>query len=255
MAAPDSNSPQPLPGHIAIIMDSNGRWAEANGYPRHQGHRAGVKSTRAVVEAVAEKGIKALTLFAFSSENWSRPSEEVSSLMSLFFEVLQREVDALHENGIQVRFVGARNELSNRLQKRLQAAEELTANNDGMQLVLAVAFGGRWDIVQAACKLAKRVEAGQLTAGDIDEQLLADELSLAGMPAPDLLIRTGGERRISNFLLWDMAYSELYFTDRLWPDFNSDDLDLAINFFAGRERRFGQTGDQVAGRTEATAGD
>ena len=255
MAESDSNSPPSVPRHIAIIMDGNGRWAKANGYPRHQGHRAGVKSTRAVVEAAAERGIKALTLFAFSSENWSRPSDEVSSLMSLFFEVLQREVDALHENRIQVRFVGARDELSSGLQKRLQAAEELTADNDGMQLVLAVAYGGRWDIVQATRKLAERVEAGQLSAGDIDEHSLAAELSLAGMPAPDLLIRTGGERRISNFLLWDMAYSELYFTDRLWPDFNADDLDLALKFFAGRERRFGQTGDQVANRAEVSAGD
>ena len=236
-------------------MDGNGRWAEANGYRRHQGHRAGVKATRRLVEAAAERDVGVLTLFAFSSENWNRPIDEVSSLMGLFFEVLQREIDTLHENNIQVRFVGARTELSERLQQRLLAAERLTAGNTGMILVLAVAFGGRWDIVQAVQRVAERVAAGVLSPDQIDEHSIAAQLSLAGLPAPDLLIRTGGENRISNFLLWDLAYTELYFTPTLWPDFAVADLDAALDFFAGRERRFGQTGDQVARRHKVAAGD
>jgi undecaprenyl diphosphate synthase len=246
----EANKTQSVPRHIAIIMDGNGRWAKANGRVRHAGHRAGVKSTRAIVEAAAQRGVAALTLFAFSSENWNRPYEEVSNLMSLFLEVLQREVDALHKNGIQVRFIGARDELSERLQRKLQAAEERTAANTGMKLVLAVAYGGRWDIAQACRKLAARAVSGEIHADDISEEAIARELSLAGVPGPDLLIRTGGERRVSNFLLWDMAYSELYFTDALWPEFGPQDLDLAIAFYAGRERRFGQTGDQVAKHAE-----
>lgn len=247
----EATKSQTVPKHIAIIMDGNGRWAKANGKARHAGHRAGVKSTRAVVEAAAQRGVEALTLFAFSSENWNRPYEEVSNLMSLFLEVLQREVDSLHKNGIQVRFIGARQELSERLQRKLKNAEDKTANNTGMKLVLAVAYGGRWDITQAARKVAARVEAGELRAADISEAAIASEMSLADICAPDLLIRTGGERRISNFLLWDMAYSELYFADTLWPEFEAQDLDRAIEFFASRERRFGQTGDQVAERAEA----
>jgi undecaprenyl diphosphate synthase len=238
--------PQDLPAHIAIIMDGNGRWARANGHPRHSGHRAGVTATRNIVEAAAERGVKALTLFAFSSENWNRPAEEVSSLMSLFLEVLQREVDALDKNGIQVRFIGARDQLSKRLQRRLASAEQQTAANQRMQLVLAVAYGGRWDIVQASRKLAEEIETGLLSAKDVSEERLAKNLSLFGMPAPDLLIRTGGEHRISNFLLWDLAYTELYFADTLWPDFGAANLEKAIEFYAGRERRFGRTGEQVA---------
>lgn len=241
--------PKDLPQHIAIIMDGNGRWARLNGRPRHSGHRAGVTATRNIVEAAAERGIKALTLFAFSSENWNRPADEVSSLMSLFLEVLQREVDALDKNGIRVRFIGARSELSKRLQRRLASAEEQTVNNQGMQLVLAVAYGGRWDIVQACQKLALDVEQSRLPAGDVSEERLAEYLSLVGTPPPDLLIRTGGERRISNFLLWDLAYTELYFTDTLWPEFAASDLEAGIHFFAGRERRFGRTGEQVADTT------
>jgi undecaprenyl diphosphate synthase len=245
MSSNESHNPDALPRHIAIIMDGNGRWAQANGRVRHAGHRAGVKSTRRIVEAAAARGISALTLFAFSSENWSRPEEEISSLMSLFLEVLQREVDALDKNDIRLKFIGAREELSGRLQKRLAAGEAQTANNKGMQLVLAVAYGGRWDIVQSVRTIANQVEQKQLSAADIDEATIASNLSLMGMEPPDLIIRTGGERRISNFLLWDMAYSELYFTDTLWPDFCEEDLDLAIEFFRGRERRFGRTSEQV----------
>ena len=241
--------PQPeapiLPQHIAIIMDGNGRWAKAHGQTRHAGHRVGVTATRNIVEAVAKRGVKALTLFAFSSENWKRPVEEVSSLMSLFFDVLQREVDVLHKNNIRVRFVGAREQLSNRLQRRLAAAEEQTAGNDRMELVLAVAYGGRWDIAQAARRLAEEVERGVLSAADITEAKLGANLSLAGLPPLDLLVRTGGEHRVSNFLLWDMAYSELHFADTLWPDFGEDHLVQALDFFSGRQRRFGKTGEQV----------
>jgi undecaprenyl diphosphate synthase len=237
-----------LPKHIAIIMDGNGRWARAHGQRRHAGHRAGVKATRNIVEAVAQHGIKTLTLFAFSSENWNRPSEEVSGLMSLFVEVLKREVDSLDKNGIRIRFIGAREQLSQRLQKMLLAAEEKTAANDRMDLVLAVAYGGRWDITQAVRKIAVEIESGRMAPADITEEDLASRVSLAGLSAPDLLIRTGGERRVSNFLLWDMAYSELYFTDTLWPQFDGRDLEEALAFYSRRQRRFGRTGDQVASR-------
>jgi len=246
MPAELSEKAETLPQHIAIIMDGNGRWARAHGQPRHAGHRAGVKATRSIVEAVAQRGIKTLTLFAFSSENWNRPTDEVSSLMSLFIEVLKREVDALYKNGIRIRFIGAREQLSTRLQKMLLAAEEKTAANDRMDLVLAVAYGGRWDITQAVRKIAAEIEAGAISSAEITEQDLADRLSLAGLRSPDLLIRTGGERRISNFLLWDMAYSELYFTDTLWPQFTETDLDEALAFYSRRQRRFGKTGEQVA---------
>jgi undecaprenyl diphosphate synthase len=248
MTANFSEPSKMLPGHIAIIMDGNGRWARANGQPRHAGHRAGVKATRKVVESVAQRGIKTLTLFAFSSENWNRPSEEVTSLMSLFIEVLKREVDSLHKNGIRIRFIGAREQLSKRLQKMLLAAEEKTAANDRMDLVLAVAYGGRWDITQAVRKIATEIQSGSMAPADITEEDLASRLSLAELSAPDLLIRTGGERRISNFLLWDIAYSEFYFTDTLWPQFDDSDLDEALAFYGKRQRRFGQTGDQVASR-------
>jgi undecaprenyl diphosphate synthase len=239
-----------LPRHVAIIMDGNGRWARAHGRPRHAGHRAGVKSTREVVEVAAQRGIKVLTLFAFSSENWKRPTEEVSSLMSLFVEVLKREIQSLDDNGIRVRFVGAREKLSPRLQGMLADAERQTSANNRMELVLAVAYGGRWDIVEAARQIAADVQAGKLDAAAVNEQHFASRLALAGMIPPDLLVRTGGEQRISNFLLWDAAYSELYFSPVLWPDFSAVDLDKALDFYAQRERRFGETGEQVAARVE-----
>jgi undecaprenyl diphosphate synthase len=234
-----------LPQHIAIIMDGNGRWAKQRNQARALGHRAGVKATRAIVESCAQRGIKTLTLFAFSSENWNRPADEVSSLMSLFLEVLQREIDVLHKNNIRIRFVGERHQLSERLQKRLLKAEEQTADNQRMELVLAIAYGGRWDIVSAVQQIAENVKAGNLQPDDIDEALFASHLSLRGLEAPDLLIRTGGEHRISNFLLWEIAYAEFCFIDTLWPDFGDADLDSAIEFFQQRQRRFGLTSDQV----------
>jgi undecaprenyl diphosphate synthase len=245
MAPEASHSSTSLPRHIAVIMDGNGRWARAKGRPRHAGHRAGVKATRNIVRAAAERGIQVLTLFAFSSENWKRPAEEVSSLMALFLEVLQREVDELDRNEIQIKFIGAREELSEGLQNRLALAERQTAGNSGLKLYLAVAYGGRWDIVQSVRFLAEHVRNNELEPDDINEELIASQMSLAGVGPPDLLIRTGGEHRVSNFLLWDMAYSELYFTDTLWPEFGGEDLDRAIAFFRDRERRFGQTSGQV----------
>lgn len=250
MPASEPENSSQLPDHVAIIMDGNGRWARAHGHPRHVGHREGVKATREIVEAAAQKGIKTLTLFAFSSENWNRPTEEVSSLMSLFVEVLKREIKTLDKNSIRVRFIGARDQLSARLQKMLADAERQTVNNERMNLILAVAYGGRWDIVNAVRDLAADVERGTKKASDISEDDVAKRLSLAGLSSPDLLIRTGGEHRISNFLLWDMAYSELYFTDTLWPEFTTRDLERALAFYAHRERRFGKTGEQVATRVE-----
>ena len=240
--APDPNS---IPGHVAVIMDGNGRWASKRGLPRHAGHRAGVKSVRATVEIAAERGVRNLTLFAFSSENWSRPREEVSRLMSLFIEALEREVAELHANAVRLRFIGNRDALAAELQDSMQAAEEKTAANEGLQLFVAVGYGGRWDIVQAVRKLAGEVAVGQLDAADIDDERFAASLALAGIPDPDLLIRTGGEKRISNFLLWNIAYTELYFCDCLWPAFRKADFDKALTYYARRQRRFGHTVEQL----------
>ena len=234
-----------LPVHVAIIMDGNGRWAQARSRPRHSGHREGVKAVRRIVEAAGERGLRYLTLFAFSSENWRRPAEEVGTLMSLFVEALQREIDDLHRNGVKLRFVGALEQLSPKLRERMRAAEELTARNEGLTLIVAVAYGGRWDIVHAARRLAGRVRDGDLDPEAIDESRFAGALSLAGVPDPDLLIRTGGEQRISNFLLWNLAYAELWFSDSYWPDFDAAALDRALAFYSARQRRYGCTAEQV----------
>ncbi len=226
-------------------MDGNGRWARARNKPRHAGHRAGVRSVRATVEVAAERGVECLTLFAFSSENWRRPEEEVSNLMGLFVEALRREVDELHRNNVRLRFIGARQQLKPGLVRKISAAEAKTAGNSGLLLNVAVAYGGRWDIVEAAKRLATDVANGTLSLAAIDESTFADRLQLAGAPDADLLIRTGGEERISNFLLWNLAYAELYFTDVLWPEFDKDEFDKALAFFAGKQRRYGHTGDQV----------
>ena len=239
-------APQQVPAHIAVIMDGNGRWAHARGLPRHAGHRAGVKSLRETVETAAKRGVSYLTVFAFSSENWRRPKDEVSKLMNLFLEALQREVDDLHRNNVRLRFIGAREQLQTELVRRIEAAEEKTRDNGGLNLVIAAAYGGRWDIVQAAKSVAKKSSEGDIGVDEIDEKLLSRELSLAGIPDPDLLIRTGGERRVSNFLLWNLAYAELWFTDSLWPDFRESQFDEALDYFATRQRRYGYTGDQVA---------
>jgi undecaprenyl diphosphate synthase len=226
-------------------MDGNGRWASRNGKARSTGHRAGVRSARAVVKACAEAKVDVLTLFAFSSENWRRPQEEVNALMRLFVEVLQREVAELDANGIQLRFIGAREHLPEILRRRMADAEARTAANQRMTLVLALAYGGHWDIVQATRRIAAKVRSGDLQPEDIDEAVVGRHLSLSGLPSPDLLIRTGGEQRVSNFLLWDLAYSELFFTDTLWPDFDAELLEGAFSFYRSRQRRFGRTSDQL----------
>jgi undecaprenyl diphosphate synthase len=228
-------------------MDGNGRWASRRKLPRHLGHRAGVKAVRATVEGCARRGVEALTLFAFSSENWQRPAEEVARLMELFVEAIEREVDELHGNGIRVRFIGDLDSLKPHLLESIAAAEARTAENSHMTLYIAIAYGGRWDLVRAMRRIATRVSAGELAADAIDEATLAGELALAGSPDPDLFIRTGGEHRISNFLLWNLAYTELYFCDCLWPDFDDAEIERAFRHFATRQRRFGLTGDQVAG--------
>ena len=234
-----------LPQHIAIVMDGNGRWAEARGESRTVGHRAGVDAVRTCVRACAARNIGALTLFAFSSENWRRPEIEVAALMSLFVEALDRELEELQRNRVRLRFIGNRQTLAVRLQQRIAAAEAATADNDGLKLQVAVGYGGRWDLIEAARRIAARCASGALRTEEIDEASFAAELQLAGLPDPDLFVRTGGEHRISNFLLWNIAYAELHFTDRLWPDFGEQDLDAAIADFAGRERRFGRTGAQT----------
>jgi undecaprenyl diphosphate synthase len=227
-------------------MDGNGRWAKSRALPRHAGHRSGVKSVRQTVEVAAQRGVSYLTLFAFSSENWRRPPEEVGRLMGLFLEALQREVDDLHRNNVRVTFIGARELLQAELVARISAAEQKTKNNDGLRLMIAVAYGGRWDIVNAAKKLAAKVARGDLSVEQMNDSNFAAELALGGVPDPDLLIRTGGEQRISNFLLWNLAYAELYFSDSLWPDFGEQEFNDALAFYASRQRRYGFTGDQVA---------
>jgi undecaprenyl diphosphate synthase len=239
-------SPPVLPRHIAITMDGNGRWAAARGLPRVAGHRAGLKPVRMCIEQCATRQVAALTLFAFSSENWGRPAQEVGKLMGLFLESLAAEIDELHARGVCVRFIGARERLGVRLQQRIAAAEERTAPNPGLKLQIAMSYGGRWDIVQAAQRLAAACRAGELQPAEITEERFAAALALAALPPPELLVRTGGEQRLSNFLLWDAAYAELYFTPRLWPDFAEADFEEALRFFAGRERRFGRTSTQRA---------
>ncbi len=234
-----------IPTHVAVIMDGNGRWAEARTLPRHAGHRSGVKSVRETVETAARRGVSYLTLFAFSSENWQRPAEEVSGLMRLFLEALQREVDDLHRNNVRLTFIGAREQLQAGLIRKIAAAEEQTRNNSGLNLIIAVAYGGRWDIVTAARNLAARVLNQEFSVADIDDEKLGGELALAGIPDPDLLIRTGGEQRVSNFLLWNLAYAELWFCDCLWPEFGERQFDEALSYYASRQRRYGNTGNQV----------
>ncbi|MBL8270243.1 MAG: di-trans,poly-cis-decaprenylcistransferase [Steroidobacter sp.] len=229
-------------------MDGNGRWAAARALPRTAGHGMGVRSVKQVVEACAKREVEVLTLFAFSSENWQRPREEVSMLMNRFLEALDEEIEGLHKNGLRLHFIGNLAQLSTALRERMEAAMKLTANNTGMVLVIAVAYGGRWDLATAARELARRCAAGELQSDAIDEAALGGELALAGLPDPDLLIRTGGEQRISNFLLWNLAYTELYFCDTLWPDFGARELDVAIEHFSRRQRRYGLTPGQAGTR-------
>ena len=222
-----------IPRHVAVIMDGNGRWAKQRMQPRAMGHRAGVKAARKIVRSAHNAGVEVLTVFAFSQENWSRPPEEVSLLMQLFVKTLSREIDSMHKNGISIRFIGDHRDFAPQLREEMARAEQLTLHNRKLKLVVAVGYGGQWDIAQAAQRL---VALGR----EINVENIEECLDTAGLPAPDLMIRTGGEQRISNFLLWQLAYTELFFTDTLWPDFSEAEFKAAVAWFAGRERRFGR---------------
>lgn len=228
-----------LPQHIAIVMDGNGRWAENKGLPRIEGHKAGVDAVKKIISFCMEKKIACLSLFAFSSENWSRPVDEVNFLMQLFIESLKNELAELNQHGIQMRFTGDRSLLSLELQKQMQEAERLTQNNKQLILNIVVNYGGKWDLVTAAKKMTQAVMNGQLSLDEINETVFAQFLDTSGLPEPDLFIRTSGELRISNFFLWQIAYTELYFTEVHWPDFNEHELGLALASFSKRKRRFG----------------
>lgn len=246
MAKADINdSSSNIPRHLAIIMDGNGRWARKRLLPRVAGHRVGLEAVRKTITACVEQGIEVLTLFAFSSENWRRPKEEVGLLMKLFMTALDNEVRKLHKNGVRLRVIGELSAFSPELQQRIAESEALTASNTTLTLVIAANYGGRWDITQATRRLAAQVERGEIASDDIDEERIRQQLCLADLPEPDLFIRTGGEQRISNFLLWQLAYTEFYFTDLLWPAFDAEALQAALDSFAGRQRRFGRTGEQV----------
>lgn len=240
-----------MPAHVAIVMDGNGRWAEQRRQGRSKGHQAGLRALRRTCEHGANIGLETLTVFAFSSENWNRPPGEVSRLMDLFMSALDKEVRVLHEHGARIRFIGDLDHFRPELHKRMLAAQALTADNDSMCLNVAVNYGGRWDIVQAARQLAEQAQSGQMDPASIDETTFGQALSLAGTRDPDLFIRTGGEMRVSNFMLWQMAYTEFYFSPLLWPDFDGDELDRAIEAYRLRERRFGRTGAQLQHKAHA----
>jgi undecaprenyl diphosphate synthase len=246
MTTTESGSTQSaLPRHIVVVMDGNGRWAKRRFLPRTAGHKAGVNATRRLVEMCAGAGVGSLTLFAFSSENWSRPDQEVSSLMSLFVSTLNSDIDKLHKQGIRIRFIGERGRFAQRLRDSIDDAERRTASNSGLNLNIAANYGGRWDILNAARALADQVASGELAVEQIDDAAFTRQLCLHDLPEPDLFIRTGGESRISNFLLWQIAYTELYFTDVLWPDFDETEFKRAIDWYSARQRRFGKTGEQI----------
>jgi undecaprenyl diphosphate synthase len=234
-----------IPQHIAIIMDGNGRWARKRLLPRVAGHKSGVKVVRNIVQYCAKKSIKALTIFAFSSENWKRPEKEVSSLMELFFISLEKEVKSLNENNVCMQFIGDRSEFSEKLQKKISASEDLTKSNTGLVLSIAANYGGRWDITNAVKQILVDVDNGIISKNEITEDSISQRMSLNSLPEPDLFIRTGGEERVSNFLLWQLAYTEMYFTNTLWPDFNETEIEKAIHNYSQRQRRFGHTGEQV----------
>ncbi|PMH41098.1 di-trans,poly-cis-decaprenylcistransferase [Vibrio sp. 10N.286.49.B3] len=234
-----------LPKHIAIIMDGNGRWAKSHGKPRVFGHKKGVSAVRKTISAAAKLKIQAITLFAFSSENWRRPEEEVGLLMELFITVLSSELKKLHKNNLRLRIIGDKSRFSERLQIKIAEAEALTASNTGMVINVAANYGGKWDITEAMKAIALKVESGQLFPNDIDEALITKHLTMSDIPEVDLLIRTSGECRISNFMLWQLAYAEMYFTEQHWPDFGQESLIEAVTWFVDRERRFGCTGEQI----------
>jgi undecaprenyl diphosphate synthase len=239
--------PDLLPRHVAIIMDGNGRWAERRGLDRLEGHRAGIESVRAVVRAAHELGVRQLTLYAFSTENWSRPKGEVDALMGLLEHYLAAELEEVQRNGIRVRAIGRLERLPERVREELARAIDRTRNNDEMELVFALSYGGRGEIVDAARRIAREAEQGKLDPEQIDEKVFAEYLYASDLPDPDLLIRTGGESRVSNFLLWQIAYAEIHVTDVMWPDFRKSDLVEAILAYQHRERRYGLTSAQVRG--------
>ena len=242
-----------VPRHIAIIMDGNGRWAQLRRRPRVIGHRAGARAVNRTIDFCLEKGVSALTLFAFSSENWGRPQDEIDALMKLFLHALDREVEELQRRGVQVRFIGDRSRFAAQLRDRMAGAERMTVANSRLILSIAASYGGRQDIAMAARALAEDVAAGRLQPQQINEALLSSRVALADLPAPDLFIRSGGDTRISNFLLWQLAYTELWFTETLWPDFDAGVLQQALDDYAGRERRFGLTSDQIADKATETS--
>ena len=241
----------PAPRHVAIIMDGNHRWARARHLPGAAGHRAGAKNVKAIAQACADYGVECLTLFAFSTENWRRPRHEVSLLLDLMRGVLEDDIDELNEKGARLRFIGDRRRFPADLQALMRRAEHLTATNDRLNLAMATNFGGRWDIVQAARRLAQAARDGEVDPDAVDEDVFASFLSIGDLPAPDICIRTGGDRRISNFLLWDFAYTELYFTSEHWPDFDDVSLKRAFADFAARQRRFGQRPQDTPAPTPA----
>jgi undecaprenyl diphosphate synthase len=240
-----------VPRHVAIIMDGNNRWARKRLLPGIAGHKAGVDAVRAVIEVCAEAGVEVLTLFAFSSENWQRPAEEVGALMELFLGALRREAKKLNDNGISLRIIGDRSRFHPELQTAMREAEALTAGDKRFVLQIAANYGGQWDIAQAAQRLAREVQGGHLQPEDITPELLQGCLATGDLPLPDLCIRTGGEHRISNFLLWQLAYSELYFSDLFWPDFKHDAMRKALADYAKRQRRFGRSAEQVEAEARA----
>jgi len=234
-----------IPVHVAVIMDGNGRWAKGRGLPRVAGHRKGVERVRDMVTACAEKGVKYLTLFAFSSENWRRPVQEVQLLKELFLSALDNEIRKLHKNNVRFRVIGDTERFGEKITARIRQAETLTQKNTALTLTIAANYGGRWDIAQACAELARRAVRGEVDPDTITEKSLEPFLSLTGVPEPDLFIRTGGEQRISNFLLWQLAYTEMYFTPVLWPDFDRAQFEQALASYVGRQRRFGLTGEQI----------
>ena len=240
-----------VPQHIAIVMDGNGRWAKQRYLPRTAGHREGVKTTRRIIEACGKAGVKILTLFAFSSENWKRPQSEVSALMSLFIAALENEIQKLNENDVKLCFIGDRTQFNTELQDKISSAEQITANNKSFTLNIAANYGGRWDIVQAARKLCCAIADNKVSANEVDESVFESYLSTYPHVDPDLFIRTAGEQRISNFLMWQLAYTELYFADVYWPEFDEHQLQLAIESYANRVRKFGRTQEQLDNKVDA----
>ncbi|QTS83703.1 isoprenyl transferase [Coxiella endosymbiont of Amblyomma nuttalli] len=242
----NKNETHSLPQHVAIVMDGNGRWAKCRGLPRMAGHQAGAKVVRRVVEHVAERGVNILTLFAFSLENLARPQSEVKFLMSLFLDSLESNTEALHRNNVQLRIIGDHQDFNEKLISQIYSSQELTKNNSGLKLIIALNYSGRWDIVEAARRIAKKIENQEIHPDSVTADLFHQQLCLSDLPDPDLLIRTSGEQRLSNFMLWQFAYTEFFFSPIHWPDFNPKILDEALAFYRTRQRRFGLTPEQVA---------